>query len=150
MSIYSLADPRSGACRYVGRSRNPQRRARQILAHPHSKPLRRWAAELRAAGLQPRLVVHGDGIEHEWIARLKPDLNVLSGKQDPEPETGPTTALTVRFPDDVLEKLREAAEAEDRALNTVIVRAAKMAMGMPLAGDPAKRTTGRKAGAHDR
>lgn len=55
----------------------------------------------------------------------------------------PTTALTVRFPDDVLDKLRQASVAEDRALNTVIVRAAKVAVGMPLGDAPAKRKPGR-------
>lgn len=55
----------------------------------------------------------------------------------------PTTALTVRFPDDVLEKLRAAAEAEDRALNTVIVRATKVAVGMPLGSEQPKKKGGR-------
>lgn len=55
----------------------------------------------------------------------------------------PTTALTVRFPNEVLDKLRAAAEAEDRALNTVIVRAAKVAVGLPLGGEQPKKKGGR-------
>lgn len=43
----------------------------------------------------------------------------------PETQDKKIEALTVRFPDDVLQAMRDCAAQEERALNTVIVRACR-------------------------
>lgn len=36
---------------------------------------------------------------------------------------GPTTPITLRAPDEILDRIRQIADAEDRSLNSQIVRA---------------------------
>lgn len=121
--IYSLNDPRDGRVRYVGRAPRPSRRFRQHLARPHSQRLRAWIAELRALGLSPVLRPIGDGVEADWIARLRPDLNVLAGRTAPETSPKPEVFAQIRPSPEQLESYRAAAEEDGRSMNKWALRA---------------------------
>jgi hypothetical protein len=83
MSVYALHDPRTGVCRYVGRSRRGiAKRVNEHMRRSHSKPIRAWVAELSAIGLSPIVKELTDATEYEWIGRLSPDLNVHRGAND--------------------------------------------------------------------
>lgn len=56
-TIYSLRDPRTGAVRYIGRTKNAsQREVSYRSGKPHSKRLSAWFADLAASGLSPEFV----------------------------------------------------------------------------------------------
>lgn len=117
--IYSLNDPRDGRVRYVGRAARPDRRFATHLARPHSPALRAWAAELRDLGLRPVLNILGDGIEAEWIERLRPDLNGRPGARKDEAAIialARSNPYTVRYNDEENAEVMEAAAA--KALET--------------------------------
>lgn len=87
-SIYTLADPRTGAVRYVGATCAPEtrldshmadaRRCRRGRRRPPHTPKQAWLVELDRLGLTPALVVidtyperpeapASTTIEHQWI-----------------------------------------------------------------------------------
>lgn len=55
--IYALVDPRNNAVRYVGRSVNPEDRAKKHLHETYSRAKAAWIASLKSEGLRPRLAV---------------------------------------------------------------------------------------------
>ncbi len=77
--IYTLADPRSGAIRYVGWSLNPRQRLNaHVWRARHGGVYKyHWIAQLLALGLRPSLAVveSGDGdyaeAERRWIAHYR-------------------------------------------------------------------------------
>lgn len=60
--------------------------------------MRRWIGELLDAGLAPRMEIHDNGTEHEWITRLAPDLNTYSGVGRPIRTYAPTASGRGRPP----------------------------------------------------
>jgi len=112
MSIYSLTDPRTNVCRYVGRSHNPQRRLRVHLERPHSERMREWLGDLAAAGIAPILARHEGKTEADWIVELRPDLNIQRGRRKEEPERLTDARLDIRLPEDERLRVDQAAEAE--------------------------------------
>ena len=71
--LYFLVDPRNDEIRYVGLTKNPQRRLsghRMERGHPVK---RAWIFELARQGLKPRLVVCGEAsyqVEAQWTRVL--------------------------------------------------------------------------------
>lgn len=120
MSVYALHDPRTGKCRYVGRSASPSNRLNTHCSRAHSTALRDWVTDLRAAGLKPEMRLLDGGTEREWIIRLSPDLNVMSGADD---DGGDAVALSIRFPRAIYDRAHAAAGEDDRTLNSYVVRA---------------------------
>jgi hypothetical protein len=56
--IYALHDPRDWSMRYVGKTKNPERRLRDHMTRrSHSRSLQRFINELRALGIKPRLTI---------------------------------------------------------------------------------------------
>lgn len=64
--IYALKDPRNGAVRYIGKSKNPEKRMR---GHLRSKPgthKAHWIMELTAIGITPLLEILDRVPETQW------------------------------------------------------------------------------------
>lgn len=94
--LYGLADPRTGDIRYVGKSKNPEKRLRQHIRdrnrRPHY-PVSRWIRSLLSEGVSPSLTVLWKGPESEWkdaerseIAKRRATgklLNVADGGDEP-------------------------------------------------------------------
>jgi len=55
--IFVLKDPRTGEARYVGHSRNPELRFRQLLEDAKRNELREWIAGLLGEGLVPEMTI---------------------------------------------------------------------------------------------
>lgn len=127
MSVYLLADPRDGRARYVGRSVRPAIRLRKHLRAAHSRRLRDWIAELRAAGLVPEFRVLEGASEREWIIRLRPDLNVRDGRDDAE-ATGIGRVNFIEEADEIA-RWSARARAEGLPLSAWIRRACRLAAG---------------------
>jgi hypothetical protein len=72
VAIYGLADPRTGAIRYVGKSVQPFARLDYHLA-PRSRRVdnvkNRWLNELLAAGLKPTLIILQWVTDANWAER---------------------------------------------------------------------------------
>ncbi len=78
--IYGLVDPRSGVLRYIGQTRDRQRRYSRHC-HPHPKDRRhraQWIRALTRGGLKPEFVeievcdpFNVDAAERFWIASLR-------------------------------------------------------------------------------
>lgn len=54
--IYELLDPRDGSCRYIGKSKNPEKRLKQHLSPYQLKkntPKNAWIKKLKTMGLSP-------------------------------------------------------------------------------------------------
>jgi hypothetical protein len=95
VDIYALTDPRDGAVRYVGKSRDAERRYRQHLGERRRKtPVYSWIASLAEQGLVPGLTILGVCNESEWkereramIAQLRAEglrlLNLADGGDEP-------------------------------------------------------------------
>ena len=116
MSVYALRDPRTGACRYVGHTRNPKTRLQSHLTGSHSPAIRAWVAELRLAGCSPEMEILGPGTEAEWMERLKPDMNVEPG-DDFAQEDVAGNRLDVRVTSDEKDLYDRAAKAEGMTLS---------------------------------
>jgi len=57
VAIYALIDPRDGAVRYVGKSKNPEKRRNAHCHRQCSAGLKRWIDELNTFGLKPSFEV---------------------------------------------------------------------------------------------
>lgn len=91
--VYALVDPRTNRVLYCGQSLDIDYRYRQHLdpdAYTSNVNKRRWIAELRAAGLRPRLVIlakcewpESDEVEKQFIRNYRLagqcELNVATG-----------------------------------------------------------------------
>ena len=69
IAIYTILDPRSEEVRYVGRTKNPNRRIREHLSDPCSEGLRRWFSELSGLGLKPIMRIIEWCQISEWMER---------------------------------------------------------------------------------
>lgn len=89
--IYGLADPRTSAVRYVGKANNPyERRRRHMNTDEANGGKNKWLADLKAAGIAPRVVIleavertEWQEKERHWIAACREKhpglLNISSG-----------------------------------------------------------------------
>ncbi len=129
MICYSLADPRSGAVRYVGRSQDPEARLRQNLSNPHSKRLAKWFDELANEGLTPALSrLEGDH-EKAWIERLRPDLNVNEGDTELPPRAS-AHQFKIRIKTSLYEQFEARAKARGVSLASVMIAATSKELGL--------------------
>lgn len=55
--IYGLLDPSNGCIRYVGATKNPEKRYNQHLYNPCNGTMRDWVAELKSAGIKPQYLL---------------------------------------------------------------------------------------------
>jgi hypothetical protein len=72
--IYGLVDPLSDQVRYVGASKNPQKRLLEHLAPSQlKKPIEknRWLKELLSQGHRPRVIIIEKASELEWEEKEK-------------------------------------------------------------------------------
>lgn len=71
-TVYALIDPRDGKPRYIGQTKRPlAERLSGHLGSTRTQPrVRAWVAELRAAGLRPRIIPLREGVAmgswHTW------------------------------------------------------------------------------------
>jgi hypothetical protein len=65
--VYALKDPRDGAVRYVGTTRNPKERLRGHLDEQSDSRKAAWIADLRTCGLTAEMCIleSGDGARNE-------------------------------------------------------------------------------------
>lgn len=131
--IYGLHDPRSGICRYIGKTNNPNKRFKDHLCkslgdNPHKK---NWILSLRAAGLRPRLeilrTVPADGWktwERAFIQEYRKfgfDLtNALDGGDNPPDITGRKQTLEHK------EKRAAALRGRKRPIETLLKMSAAL------------------------
>jgi len=111
VSIYGLVDPRSGSLRYVGQSRDPERRLQGHLsgAGAGAKRKREWIQELRDEGSRPTLVIldaappgqEADRLEFDWINRM----NVVGDLTNERLGPGMRRNLTISFDADFIAKM---------------------------------------------
>lgn len=79
VSIYALKDPRSDVIRYIGKTRNVDRRYREhcFYGSPNRR-MREWIVELSTEGLLPVICVleittlaNAEERERHWIGQVK-------------------------------------------------------------------------------
>lgn len=87
VSVYLLKDPRDGAVRYVGVSKNPEQRLRSHIKQPVSDDMADWIGALSAIGERPSLETVESGppseiatVEQKWIDKY--DDSQLLNKND--------------------------------------------------------------------
>ncbi len=168
--IYSLAHPASGAVRYVGWTRNPEKRLARHIQKARTMevdyPVCRWIRKLLHGGLQPVMEILEDGrgewesVEQKWIARLKSEgaalLNVALGGHFELPHASRLKAgLKLRGRKRTPEQIeRQAALLRGRKRpgsllevnrRNAIARRGKQMLGLTEAGRAARRELGRRA-----
>lgn len=167
VSIYGLVDPRSGSLRYVGQSRDPERRLQGHLsgAGAGAKRKREWIQELRDEGSRPILVIldaappgqEADRLEFDWINRM----NVVGDLTNERLGPGRRRNLTISFDADFigqmdseraltgvsrgvwLEELRHPSPMHKTLApqTDVSIRAHRPNCGCPVCKPPKKETT---------
>jgi hypothetical protein len=126
--IYALIDPRDGAVRYIGQTTGPllKRRAEHYYS-PTNQYTRKWIAELREAGVRPDIkaleevaIDDLDSREFYWIVACRERgadlLNVAATNrpyQRRSPDDASTLRMTISFPPDVMDQIREYARGSD-------------------------------------
>ncbi len=64
--IYALNDPRTGECRYIGKSDNPEKRLGRHLTAKLKTPVSCWIKSLLSLGLRPGLQVLEEVPTSQW------------------------------------------------------------------------------------
>jgi hypothetical protein len=135
--VYTLADPRDGAVRYVGASTNPYARAHEAPKHAKG-PKGVWLRELRALDLKPQLAIveevapDDDWEEREkhWISAIPGLLNVATGGNGaPGFERSPETREKLRRQWDAVspeERSQRSAERNRKAWADPVSRARRV------------------------
>jgi hypothetical protein len=98
--IYGLIDPRTGAIRYIGKSKNPEKRLQQHLRDRKRRqhyPVSRWLHSLAGDGRVPVLTILWRGAESSWMGVERAEiakhraagnlLNVADGGDEPHCST---------------------------------------------------------------
>lgn len=67
--IYGLLDPRDNRCRYIGKTDDPERRAKEYLGAKDFSHRTCWLRSLAAAGLEPQLKILEECPSATWQAR---------------------------------------------------------------------------------
>lgn len=82
--VYILLDPRSGKCRYVGISNNPEKRYSSHILYEQKSPHKyRWVQSLLKIGLKPNLKILEICDENTWSARERWWIRYFKKKEQP-------------------------------------------------------------------
>jgi hypothetical protein len=122
--IYALIDPRDERVRYVGESKSPRQRFGLHCAQPQ-RSTRAWMRDLRRHGLRPILrVLDGPETEHQWIERLRPDLNVAPGNGAPTRGDHDSPPTSIKFSPAELRAIKKRAKEKGLPTLSAAVREA--------------------------
>jgi len=99
--LYTLTDPRSGEVKYVGATKEPEKRFESHINRPHSEALREWIVELREADEEPEMDIVSECStdelsekESELIAQFGFSNNLLNGKSTSGYSHGPSEPVS--------------------------------------------------------
>lgn len=151
VTIYALLDE-SGREKYVGRTVHPGARLSAHLSENGSSAKCRWIRSMVSAGLRPSFRVlettqdeqSAHLIEAQWVSKLANDgcelLNsscnkfrgTTSFENQGKKKKVHGVVVTTRLTEQLAEQLRERAAAEDRALQSIVMRALALYLSTPV------------------
>jgi hypothetical protein len=129
LSVYTLADPRTGQVRYVGATSDV---AARFKVHQSGKggnqcPRDAWIAELRTLGLAPICAVQeagpetGYADERKWIAFYLAAGTDLTNVRDTPAEQPKSTKQSARYQREILDAVGRLTEGHEREVTPLEV-----------------------------